>query len=188
MPAIARRRQRGAQTNLSLHGAQLLFTRKQTIGNRMIAQCPRTQPMDDSKLLAFMRSHRWAIEATSTLSGAPQAAIIGIAVTNELEIVFDTLSSSRKAANLRANPRIALVVGGWDDLDARTVQYEGEIDFPAEPELSHLKQIYFSTFSDGPTRDAWPGTTYVRVSPLWIRLSDFTVDPPAISERFFTKK
>jgi len=78
--------------------------------------------MNREALLTFLRLHRWAIEATSTLSGEPQAAIIGIAVTDDLELVFDTLSSSRKSGNLRANPRIALVIGGWNDADPRTVQ------------------------------------------------------------------
>jgi hypothetical protein len=37
---------------------------------------------------------------------------VGIAVTDRFEVVFDTLGSSRKARNLRANPSIALVLGG----------------------------------------------------------------------------
>jgi pyridoxine/pyridoxamine 5'-phosphate oxidase len=138
--------------------------------------------MDSEALLAFVRTHRWAIEATSSLSRAPQAAIIGFAVTDDLELVFDTLASSRKAVNLRANPQIAFVIGGWNDADPRTVQYEGEADFPAGAELERVKQVYYATFPDGPTRLSWPGITYVRVKPRWVRFSDFSVEPPAISE------
>jgi general stress protein 26 len=136
-------------------------------------------------LLAFVRSHRWAIEATNSPGGQPQAAIVGVAVTDEFELVFDTLASSRKATNLRANPRIAFVIGGWSDADARTVQYQGVADFPVGAELERLQQIYFSVFADGPTRLSWPGITYVRVKPQWVRYSDFTVDPPDISERSY---
>ncbi|HEY5323036.1 MAG TPA: pyridoxamine 5'-phosphate oxidase family protein [Caldimonas sp.] len=143
------------------------------------------RPMNREALLTFLRLHRWAIEATSTLSGEPQAAIIGIAVTDELELVFDTLSSSRKAGNLRANPRIALVIGGWNDADPRTVQYQGTADFPAGAELARLKQVYFAAFADGPTRQSWPAIAYVRVKPQWVRCSDFTIEPPAISELTF---
>jgi hypothetical protein len=138
--------------------------------------------MDRGTLLTFLRSHRWAIEATSSPAGEPQAAIIGVAVTDELELVFDTLASSRKAANLRANPQIALVIGGWNDADPRTVQYQGSADFPVGAELARLKQVYFGAFADGPTRQSWPDITYVRVKPQWVRCSDFTVEPPAISE------
>ena len=139
--------------------------------------------MKKSDLLAFLRSHRWAIEATSSLAGEPQAAIIGFAVTEQLELVFDTLASSRKAVNLRANPRIAFVVGGWNDTEPKTLQYQGHADFPDGVELERVKEAYFSAFPDGPTRLSWPGITYVRVKPLWVRYSDFSAEPPLISER-----
>jgi mannose-6-phosphate isomerase-like protein (cupin superfamily) len=140
--------------------------------------------MDRADLLAFLRRYRWAIEATSAPDQAPQAAIIGYAVTDRLELVFDTLASSRKAANLRANPRIALVIGGWSG-EPRTVQYEGLADFPSGAALEPLQRVYFETFPDGPARLAWPGITYVRVTPLWLRSSDFTVEPPRIAEHRF---
>ena len=58
--------------------------------------------MNESELLSFLRSHRWAIEATAAAAQRPQAAIIGIVTTGQLELVFDTLASSRKAMNLRS--------------------------------------------------------------------------------------
>ena len=57
-------------------------------------------------LLEFMRSEKYAVQASVSAGGVPQAAVVGIAVTDDLEIVFDTLASSRKAPNLRANPAI----------------------------------------------------------------------------------
>ena len=65
--------------------------------------------MDHSALLTFLRSHRWAIEATASSERGPQAAIIGFAATEQIELVFDTLATSRKAANLRENPRMAQI-------------------------------------------------------------------------------
>ena len=144
--------------------------------------------MKKSELLAFLRSHRWAIEATSSLSGQPQAAIIGFAVTEQLELVFDTLSSSRKAANLSTNPRVAFVIGGWNDEEPKTLQYEGSSDFPEGEELERIKEAYFAAFPDGPTRLSLPGITYVRVKPLWVRYSDYTVQPPLISEQSFVNQ
>jgi len=41
----------------------------------------------------------------ATADGKPQAALMGFAVTRELEIVFDTVRSSRKYANLKDNPQ-----------------------------------------------------------------------------------
>jgi hypothetical protein len=138
--------------------------------------------VNELDLLAFLRSHRWAIEATTSTTLAPQAAIIGIAVTEQLELVFDTLSSSRKAVNLRSNRHMALVIGGWHEGDARTVQYEGVADFPDGAELERLQQVYFAAFPDGPSRLAWPGITYVRVRPTWVRYSDFRSEPPVVTE------
>jgi hypothetical protein len=144
--------------------------------------------VNERELLSFLRSHRWAIEATVSTAQLPQAAIIGVVTTEQLELVFDTLASSRKAMNLRANPRVALVIGGWNDGDPRTVQYEGVADFPAGAELERLKLAYFAAFPSGPTRHLLPDITYVRVKPSWIRYSDFRAEPPVITERAFPMK
>src|SRR5262245_62871983 len=93
--------------------------------------------MDRSELLAFLRRHRYAVQASVAADGSPQAAVVGVAVTGELELVFDTLGTSRKAQNLRRDARIALVVG-WDD--AQTVQLQGMADEPTGQELASLKQ------------------------------------------------
>jgi pyridoxine/pyridoxamine 5'-phosphate oxidase len=134
-----------------------------------------------SELLTFMRQHKLAVEASVSAAGAPQCAVIGIAVSEELEVVFDTLSTSRKCANLRRDPRLALVLG-WDLDQACTVQLEGLADEPRGPELEHLKQLYFSVFPDGVERAAWPDITYVRMKPTFIRFSDFRGAAPKIVE------
>jgi uncharacterized pyridoxamine 5'-phosphate oxidase family protein len=131
------------------------------------------------EVVHFLRRYKLAVQATSTATG-PQAAVVGFAVSDELEIIFDTLESTRKYQNLRVNPRIALVIG-WDD-DA-TVQLEGVADFPTGSELERIREIYFEPYPDGRERLAWPGIMHVRVRPNWLRYSDFTVDPPLIVEK-----
>jgi hypothetical protein len=138
--------------------------------------------MTPAALLAFMRSHRVAVQSSVTSGAAAQAAVVGIAVSDRFEIVFDTLGSSRKARNLRANPSIALVLGGLLPGDERTVQYEGVADEPAGDDLERLKQIYYSVYPDGVSRLSWPGLTYVRARPRWIRYSDFGQAAPLIVE------
>lgn len=133
-------------------------------------------------LLEFMRSEKYAVQASVSAGGVPQAAVVGIAVTDDLEIVFDTLASSRKAPNLRANPAIALVIGGTRDGDERTVQYEGTADEPSGAELERLLAAYYSRFPEGPERRSWPDLIYVRVKPTWIRYSNFQKNPPEIIE------
>jgi hypothetical protein len=100
-----------------------------------------------------------------------------------MELVFDTLTGSRKATNLRDNPQIALVVGGWQDALPRTLQLEGVVDFPRGADLERIKLAYFAVFPDGRTRESLPDITYVRIVPRWVRFSDYTADPPSIVER-----
>lgn len=135
--------------------------------------------MTRAELLDFVRSHRLAVVATISPAGNPQAAVVGFAATEDLEIVFDTVDATRKVANLRRNPAIALVIG-WDE--ECTVQIEGVADEPAGPELEALKDTYFGRFPDGRVRARWPGITYIRVRPIWLRYSDFRCDPPVIEE------
>ncbi len=95
--------------------------------------------MSTAELLAFMRMNRLAVEASVSPASAAQAAIVGIAVTDAFELVFDTLDSTRKVANLRINPRLAFVIGGIMPGDERTVQYEGVADEPAGPERDRIR-------------------------------------------------
>jgi pyridoxine/pyridoxamine 5'-phosphate oxidase len=135
--------------------------------------------MTRTDLINFIRQHRWGVVSTIAASGGPQAAVVGVAVTDDLELVFDTLDSTRKAHNLRRDPRAAIVVG-WDE--EQTVQCEGVADEPAGAELAACQRAYFARFPDGPTRLAWPGITYFRVRPTWIRFSDFRGPTPEIAE------
>jgi general stress protein 26 len=138
--------------------------------------------MTRADLLAFMRSEKYAVQTSVSPNRLPQAAVVGIAVSDAFEIVFDTLDTSRKARNLRGNPAVALVIGGTREGDERTVQFEGTADEPEGAELERLQRVYFERFPDGPDRQAWPGLIYVRVKPTWIRFSDFSQQPPEIVE------
>jgi general stress protein 26 len=136
--------------------------------------------MNPRALLEFVRLHRLAVQTSVSTVGAPQAAVVGFAVTDQFEIVFDTLESSRKAENLRQRPRVALVIGGCVPGDERTVQYEGVVDKPSGSELERLKDAYYAVYPDGPSRLSWPGLIYVRIRPTWVRYSDYNLDPPEI--------
>jgi pyridoxine/pyridoxamine 5'-phosphate oxidase len=141
--------------------------------------------MTKDDLLAFLRTQKWAVEASVSVHGGAQAALVGVGVTDELELVFDTIASSRKAVNLKANPNAAFVIGGWMAGDERTVQVEGIVDFPLGEVLDRVKAAYFAVFPDGPSRLAWPGITHARMRPTWIRFSDYRVTPPVIEEFTF---
>jgi hypothetical protein len=138
--------------------------------------------MTTTELLEFMRRQRLGVQTSVGASGVPQAALVGVAVTDSLELVFDTLATTRKLVNLRRNPRLAFVIGGWIEGDERTIQYEGTADEPQGDELARVKKAYFAAWPDGRLRQSWPGLLYVRVRPMWIRYSDFNQRPPMIVE------
>jgi len=135
-----------------------------------------------SELYQFVAGYALAVVGSISVEGAPQSALVGIAVTEDLEIVFDTLNTTRKYRNLTSNPMASVVVG-WDG--EKTVQFEGEAFLPEGKELTRYKKVYFSKWPDGADRQNWPGLVYFVVRPRWIRFSDFDERPPRIEEYVF---
>jgi PPOX class probable F420-dependent enzyme len=126
--------------------------------------------MDRDALVQFARSRGLAVLATTSAGGHPQAAVVGIAITDNGDIVFDTTRTSRKFTNLSRQPRVALVIG-FDWADEQTVQLEGtatEIP-PNDPAVA----AYYKQFPTGRDRAAWPDIVYVRIHPDWARHSDY---------------
>lgn len=138
--------------------------------------------MTEEEIYNFIQKHKLAVLATVSSLDTPEAALVGIAVTPELELVFDTLGQTRKVQNLRRHPRIAFVIG-WDE--EITLQYEGEAEEPKGSELERYKEVYFAKWPDGVDREKWPGITYFKVRPTWMRYSDFNKNPAEIIEQTF---
>lgn len=132
-------------------------------------------------LYTFLSQWKLGVLGTMGPTG-PQSALVGIAVTRELEIVFDTVKSSRKYPNLVASPKCSFVVG-W--AGEQTVQFEGEAEELKPPQLAMYRETYFKAWPDGPERMAWPGIVYFVVRPTWVRYSDFDRNPPLIQEFTF---
>lgn len=130
-----------------------------------------------------MRRHKLAVVATIGPDGGPQSALVGVGVTHEFEIVFDTLSTTRKHANLQRDSRIAVTFSGPDE---QTLQYEG-VALPvsvagAEDEV--YRQVYYEAWPVGPQRAHWQNLVYWRVTPLWARYSDYDRGPLIVESRW----
>ena len=138
--------------------------------------------MTRAALLEFLRLRRYAVESSVSPDGAPQAAVVGIAVSDRFEIVFDTLTSTRKARNLLLDPRVAFAIGSLEPDVTRSIQYEGIVDQPAGQDLARLVELYLGVFPDALERQTWPGLIYLRAHPTWLRYSDFSHEPPEIVE------
>jgi general stress protein 26 len=128
----------------------------------------------------FIKQYALGIVATTNKGNNPEAALVGIAVSNNLEIIFDTVKTSRKYINILQNPQVALVIG-WDN--ETTVQYEGLAEVLGNDiEAEILKEIYFEVYPDGRERTkTWPGLVHIKVTPRWLRYSNFN-EPVIIEE------
>jgi hypothetical protein len=132
--------------------------------------------MERNELLAYLHSNRLGILGTLAPSGEPQGAMVGYAVTPDLEIIFDTLQTTRKYRNMTASPRVSFTVGNTvGSGDERTVQYEGVAEELAGETLARLQPVYFAAWPDGVNRVQWPHITWFVIRPRWIRYSDFNL-------------
>jgi general stress protein 26 len=131
----------------------------------------------------FINQQSLGIVATANKANEPEAALVGIAVSVNLEIVFDTVKTSRKYHNILRNPKVALVIG-WDN--ETTVQYEGTAEVLGNDiDAENFKEIYYRAFPDGRERaDTWPGLVHIKIKPQWLRYSNFN-EPVVIQELEF---
>ena len=134
--------------------------------------------MTRDELRDFLRGVKYAVVATTAADGSPQAAVVGIAVGEECEVVFDTLADTHQAHTLRRAPRVAITA--WEG--GRTAQLEGVADEPRGQERDAALSVYFTSFPDGRERLGWPGITHFRVRPKRARYSDFSGSAPRVEE------
>ena len=130
----------------------------------------------------FIKQHQLAVISTCNSANTPEAALIGIAVAEKLELVFDTVTTSRKYKNILQNPNVALVIG-WDN--ETTVQYEGVAIELNNSDGDAFKEVYFDTFKDGRERaETWANIVHFKIVPNWIRYSSFN-EPVVVEEMVF---
>ena len=125
------------------------------------------------------KQKRFLVVSTVNESGAPEAALMGFALTQAKEIVFDTLSTSRKAVNLARNPAAALVIG-WDD--NISLQIEGVARRPVGDDLASAKAAYFREWPDGRARENWPEHRLCRRAAEVDSIFQLRRGPPVVEE------
>ncbi len=128
------------------------------------------------ELLFYLQSHKLAVIATIDAAGTPQSALVGVATTPNFEIIFDTLSTTRKHANLQRDPHIAITFSGPDE---QTLQYEG-LASPVsvtEAKDEHYRQAYYDVWPEGRQHTRWANLAYWRITPQWARYSDYNRGP-----------
>ena len=141
--------------------------------------------MDVGQLRAYLRGYRLGVLGSLSPQGEPQAALVGYAVTDELEILFDTVRTSRKHRNMMANPQVSFTFGNTApaEVDERTAQYEGLAEELAGATLDRLRPIYLATWPECAIHQQWPDICWFVLRPRWIRYTAY--DPPLTQEWIF---
>lgn len=122
-----------------------------------------------AKIIDFVKGIEIGVISTVTDKGQPQGAVVEFALTDDLEIVFNTFTTYRKYANLLSNPKISFTIG-WDH-DV-TVQYEGVARELSGEDEKKYKEIFAHKIRNAAKWDAYPETRYFAVKPTWIRYND----------------
>jgi len=132
--------------------------------------------MGKMELLAYMRTHRLAVISSVGDQGEPQSALVGIAVSPSHEVIFDTVTDSRKHRNLLRDPRASVVLSGPEE---KTLQLEGRarpLALAGETDAD-LRAVYYDVWPDGRERLRWPNLAYWCIQPAWAPYSDFAAGP-----------
>jgi hypothetical protein len=135
--------------------------------------------MEHDAVYRFIQQYRYGVVSSLSAEGVPQSALVGIAVTPKLEIIFDTLRSARKYANLIQHPACSFVVGWGGE---QTLQFEGVAKELLGAEREPYLKTYLLAWPECRAHLERPGITHFVVSPTWMRYSDYDQSPPLIKE------
>ncbi|SKC71194.1 pyridoxamine 5'-phosphate oxidase family protein [Krasilnikoviella flava] len=131
------------------------------------------------RMVEHVRAVGDGVVSTLGPDGGPQSAYLTLAVTATGELVFDARAGSRKVANLRRDPRVAVVVGGPG---GTTLQAEGLADEPTGADRERCAEAYGAAFPRFAASLTDPGIVVVRVAVHWARWGDFRISPPVVED------
>jgi uncharacterized pyridoxamine 5'-phosphate oxidase family protein len=137
-------------------------------------------------VLDFLKSNSLAVISTvDTSSEKPESALVAFAELNTFELIFETYRYTRKYENIMKNKHVAFVIG-WDLKKHITLQYEGLAHLLKEEEIEVYTKIFLK--KDTPCTEKFLfhlDATLFKVSPIWIRYSDYSIEPPQIIDLHF---
>jgi uncharacterized protein YhbP (UPF0306 family) len=133
------------------------------------------------KIYQFLNSQNHMVISSVNASGNPEAAMVGFAQNKNLEIIFGTDMTTRKAQNLSHNSQVALVING----EEHNVQYEGTAKQINGEELQKMQKIFFKKVPGLKKYAQLTNQIYFKITPTWIRFIDHTFSPGRVSEMRF---
>lgn len=135
------------------------------------------------RIREFLAAQKLTVVSTVSDKAAPESALVAFAEDDQLCVYFQTGRHTRKAANLKQNPKVSFVFGLTLDVKM-TVQYEGyAAQIANEHDLIKCKQLFVA--KNSPTTERYfnhPTAIFFKVLPTWIGCSDYTKDKPDVIE------
>lgn len=139
--------------------------------------------IDAQTILDFMRSQDLCVLSTTNAQGNPESALVGFSENGAYELLIGTTMSSRKYANVKANPHVSVCIG-WEE--GICIQYEGtaRVLQPGK-ELESYLQNHFTKLPGAKRYRDNSEQCYIVIKPTWVRYTDTNLSPRLIKEITF---
>ena len=131
----------------------------------------------------FLKSHKTAVVATTSVDGEPQASTIYYVIDDNFDLYFLTGNETKKFKNLEKNNRIAFVIGVGPK--PVTIQGSGKAELLKHPYTDDIIMRMSENLGLKESR-YWPffklpeGTASVfKIHPEWMVMVNLDIDQPA---------
>jgi len=136
-----------------------------------------------AEVAAFLNTQPLGVLSTLNEAGAPSAALVGFSQNDSLELIIGTTDTSRKAKNMAHDGRVAFTAS---DADKKyTVQFEGIATMLAMDEFDKRAEAHFAKLPYSASLRHNPGQCYFLLTPKWVRFTDCSSYPWAVTELTF---
>ena len=129
-------------------------------------------------ILDFLKKNELCVLATASKTGKPEAAVMVYLIKDDFSILVSTETWTRKYENIAKNSQVSIVVGGFKN--DPTVQIDGLIEELAGEREDQAKKSIFSIHPEWKSYFQSPKSRFFKIRPLWLRYSDFSLQPPEI--------
>ena len=121
---------------------------------------------EKQQIIEFLKARNFCIIATVGPDAQPEAAFVGYASNDIIEIVIGTSKASRKYQNIVENPKTALVIADTTG----EIQYEGRaVTLDTKAYLSLIENGQFKPLPGFDKYRNDPNQVWLRITPTWIR-------------------
>lgn len=135
--------------------------------------------INKNDVLEFIKKQSLAVISTVTPDHKSESAVMAYSVKDDLTLIMSTEPNTRKYQNIQNNQYVSVVIGGLKD--DPTLQIDGIAKI-----LNTLEETEAKTFAlaQHPELKDYLSTTckFFTISPVWLRYSDFSQNPPEIVE------